>query len=48
VRAFLAQQPPSTVVMEACGSAHYWGREFQELGHLVALLPPHQVPPYVP
>jgi transposase len=47
VRAFLAQQPPSTVVMEACGSAHYWGREFQKLGHQVALLPPHQVRPYV-
>ena len=47
VRAFLAQQPPSTVVMEACGSAHYWGREFLKLGHQVALLPPHQVRPYV-
>jgi transposase len=22
----LAQLPPSTVVMEACGSAHYWDR----------------------
>jgi transposase len=33
--------------MEACGSAHYWGREFQKLGHRVVLLPPHQVRPYV-
>lgn len=47
VRAFFAQQPSTTVVMEACGSAHYWGREFQKLGHQVALLPPHQVRPYV-
>jgi transposase len=44
---FFAQQPPATVVMEACGSAHFWGREFQKLGHRVVLLPPHQVRPYV-
>ena len=24
---FLASQPPCTVAMEACASAHYWGRE---------------------
>ena len=47
VHEFFAQQPPATVVMEACGSAHYWGREFQKLGHKVALLPPHRVRPYV-
>ena len=23
-RKFMADQPPSVVVMEACGSAHYW------------------------
>jgi transposase len=44
---FLAQQPPATVVMEACGSAHYWGREIQKLGHQVVLLPPHHVRPYI-
>jgi transposase len=44
---FLAQVPQGTVVMEACGSAHYWGRRIQELGHEVVLLPPHQVRPYV-
>ena len=44
---FLAQVPKATVVMEACGSAHYWGRRIQELGHEVVLLPPHQVRPYV-
>jgi transposase len=44
---FLAQQPPATVVMEACGSAHYWAREIQKLGHQVVLLPPHHVRPYV-
>jgi transposase len=44
---FLAQQPPATVVMEACGSAHYWAREIQKLGHQVVLLPPHHVRPYI-
>lgn len=34
-------------VMEACSSSHYWGRMFQELGHVVVLIPPHQVKPYV-
>ena len=27
VLSFLASQPGCTVAMEACGSAHYWGRE---------------------
>ena len=45
--AFFAQQPAATVVMEACGSAHYWGRRIEQLGHKVTLLPPHHVRPYV-
>ena len=45
--AFFAQQPPATVVLEACGSAHYWARQIQPLGHTVRLLPPHDVRPYV-
>jgi transposase len=44
---FFAQQPAATVVMEACGSSHYWGRRLEQLGHQVVLLPPHQVRPYV-
>ena len=44
---FFAQMPAATVVMEACGSAHFWARKLQELGHQVVLLPPHQVRPYV-
>ncbi len=42
----MGQQSPSTVLMEACGSAHYWGREFQRLGHQVRLLPAHAVARY--
>ena len=45
--AFFIAYPGSTVVMEACGSAHYWGRELQRRGHRVVLLPPHHVRPYV-
>ena len=44
---FLAEQAPATVVMEACGTAHYWGREAGARGHRVVLLPPHAVRPYV-
>jgi transposase len=35
------------IVMEACGSAHYWARRFERLGHRVTLLPAHDVRPYV-
>src|SRR4030095_3486149 len=44
---FLALQQRATVVMEAGGSAHYWGRRIEGLGHRVVLLPPHHVKPYV-
>jgi transposase len=44
---FLAEQAPATVVMEACGTAHHWGREARARGHRVVLLPPHAVRPYV-
>jgi transposase len=44
---FFKELPPATVVMEACGSAHYWGRVFEGFGHTVVLLPPHLVKPYI-
>jgi len=44
---FLAEHPPATVVMEACGSAHHWAREAQSRGHRVILVPPHAARPYV-
>jgi transposase len=43
----LDNRPPLRVVMEACGSAHYWGRRFEALGHQVLLFPPRDVRPYV-
>ena len=42
-----SQCPSATVLMEACGSSHYWGRVLQRLGHDVRLLPPQHVKPYV-
>ena len=44
---FLAEQPCCVVAMEACASAHYWGREVQVLGHEVKLVPPIYVKPFV-
>jgi transposase len=46
-RKFMADQPPSVVVMEACGSAHYWAREMIKLGHEVKLIAPQYVRPFV-
>lgn len=40
---FFARLQPGRIVMEACGGAHYWGREFAKLGHQVELLPAHKV-----
>jgi transposase len=45
-RKFVAECPSSEVLMEACGSAHHWGRELQGLGHRVRLLPPADVARY--
>jgi transposase len=44
---FLATVSPTDVVMEACGTAHHWGRCAQRCGHTVTLLPPAYVRPYV-
>ena len=44
---FLAAQPPCTVAMEACASAHYWGRQIVALGYEVRLVPPVYVKPFV-
>lgn len=43
----LVNVPPLTVVMEACGSAHHWGRRFKQLGHRVVLLPAQHCKPFV-
>ena len=45
VSRFFAQLPPALVSMEACATAHYWGRQIGALGHRVQLLPPQYVKP---
>lgn len=45
--AFFEKLPKAIVAMEACGSAHYWARRLEALGHIVELIPPHLVRPYV-
>lgn len=35
--------PPTVIAMEACSSAHYWGRLVQRHGHEAKLLPPQHV-----
>jgi transposase len=45
--AFFAHQPPATVLLEACGSSHHWARQLEQFGHVVRLLPAHDVHRYV-
>lgn len=44
---FMASQPAALVVMDACGSAHYWARELANAGHEVKLIAPQYVRPFV-
>lgn len=44
---FLAKQAECYVAMEACATAHGWGREIQKMGHQVRLIPPIYVKPFV-
>ena len=43
---FFAEREPVDVLMEACGTAHFWGRELGAMGHRVSLLPPGDVSRY--
>src|ERR1700682_2013995 len=44
---FFADLPSCLIGIEACPSAHHWGRELQALGHTVKLLPPRYVKAYL-
>lgn len=44
---FVAKLPACLIGMEACSSAHYWARKFQQMGHAVRLMAPQFVKPYV-
>jgi transposase len=45
--AFFAKVPACLIGIEACATAHHWGRELTKLGHKVRLMPPSYVKPYV-
>jgi len=47
VLTFLAKHPRCVVAMEACGSAHHWGRAIGASGHEVRLIPPAYVKPFI-
>lgn len=44
---FFARRAPAVIAMEACGSAHYWGRKLTGLGHQVRLIAAQFVRPFV-
>jgi len=44
---FIAKLGPTEIGLEACGASHHWARQLQALGHVVVLLPPQHVKPYV-
>ena len=44
---YFGELSPCLVGIEACPSAHHWGRELQALGHTVRLIPPSYVKAYL-
>jgi transposase len=44
---YFAKLPPCLVGIEACATAHHWAREIGRFGHMVRLMPPAYVKPYV-
>jgi transposase len=44
---FFGERQPCLVVMEACGTAHFWARWLGSLGFTVRLLPPQYVRAFV-
>lgn len=44
---FFTDLPSCLVGIEACPSAHHWGRELQALGHTVKLMPPSYLKAYL-
>jgi transposase len=47
IAVFFGNLPPCVIGIEACASAHHWGRTLQRLGHTVRLMAPQFVKRYV-
>ena len=45
--ALLIQHPEAVIAMEACSGSNYWGRELEQRGFTVRLIPPQHVKPFV-
>ncbi len=43
---FISTQPAALVLVESCGTAHYWARHAQAAGHQTKIIPAHYVKPY--
>ena len=43
----LAHYPEAVIAMEACSGSNYWGRELEQRGYKVMLIPPQHVKPFV-
>ncbi len=46
-RGTIARLQATTIAMESCASAHYWGRTFEDMDHRVLLVPAQHVTPFV-
>ena len=44
---FVAALPRCTIGIEACASAFHWAREFERAGHVVRIISPQFVKPFV-
>jgi transposase len=44
---FLMQHPEARIAMEACSGSNYWGRELEQRGFTVMLIPTQHVKPFV-
>ncbi|CEG56850.1 IS110 family RNA-guided transposase [Legionella fallonii] len=44
---YVANLSQCTIVMESCGGSNYWARVFQSQGHIVKLISPQFVKPFV-
>lgn len=44
---FVSNLPSCLIGIEACTGAHYWARLFEQMGHIVKMMAPQFVKPYV-